>query len=141
MLEEGRIVRNQVAYDSFKPSDWGALTNGPDAPEADEEEEEAVKRIGQLTNTTEETLQEHDVARQTGDWECYMIYFRSLGWRFAGLSLVMIAAAVGLETMPRVWLKLWTEKGAASQDAGYTAGYVAFVVAAVLMGVTSLGYV
>ncbi|KAI6785366.1 uncharacterized protein J7T54_007008 [Emericellopsis cladophorae] len=136
---EGHIARNQVPYDSLKPSDWGALTNGPEAPEADEKKDEAVKRIGQLASATKDILQEHDLTRQTGDWECCMIYFRSLSWRFAGLSFVMIAAAVGLEIMPKVWLKLWTEKGAAPQDAGYTAGYVAFAVAAVLIGVTSLG--
>lgn len=102
MLEDGRIVRNQVTYDSLSPSDWGALAQEQEQPEEDEEAKTLIKQQTRASQVGGSPLpHEADLTRQTGDADCYKIYLRSLGWGFSLLLLALTAASAGIEVMPR----------------------------------------
>jgi hypothetical protein len=50
----------------------------------------------------EESLpKEEDLARQTGDTDCYRIYLETLGWGFVACVVCLQILAAGLEVMPR----------------------------------------
>lgn len=139
-LEAGAVARNQVTYDSLSPSDWGALAQEAEEPEEDEEAKTLVKQQTHASEVGGSPLpQEDDLTRQTGDSECYKIYLRSLGWGFSLLLVAMTAASAGIEVMPRIWLKLWTENKAGSRDPTYTGGYIAWILASISIATFSLG--
>lgn len=109
MLENGSIIRNQVTYDSLTPADWGVLEN-PEAesPLASEEaengaEQQSIVRRRSPSRPIELGLTEADMARQTGDSECYRIYLGSLGWKVVTTSLFLMVAHAVLEVMPRTF--------------------------------------
>lgn len=44
---------------------------------------------------------EIDLARQTGDTDCYKIYLRSMGWKVIGVVFPIAMISTALEIMPR----------------------------------------
>lgn len=105
MLEEGRIIRNQVRYDSLTPAEWGALekeTERTDDLEDDmEKEERKITRRQSAVGSIEQGPTEADMARQTGDTECYKIYLKSMGWKFLVSAFSLTVGHTVLEIMPR----------------------------------------
>lgn len=92
MLDNGRIVRNQVAYSEFPPSEWGLDNDDEedsgesivDEPSNDDEDNrnsppEAVKQRVELLAALEAKKVQMDLTRQTGDIDCYKIYIKSMG--------------------------------------------------------------
>ncbi|KAM0739546.1 hypothetical protein ACQRIT_007283 [Beauveria bassiana] len=88
MLEGGCIVRNQVPYRAFAPSEWGVLEETIDVTfetaatttTASNQKSATPLRRAEI-NTEENTREiETELSRQTGDIDCYKIYLRSLGW-------------------------------------------------------------
>lgn len=105
MLEKGRIVRNQVSYDSVEPSTWGVLESDSDGsrPNAEDDAfaEKADKPFAKVID--EAAKVETDLSRQTGDMECYTIYLKSMGWEVLTITLTLIVIHAGLTKMPRLF--------------------------------------
>ncbi|KAM5381855.1 hypothetical protein ACJZ2D_002845 [Fusarium nematophilum] len=134
MLESGCIVRNQVPYGEAEPSVWGVLEDTSRS-----QEDEAVPRALNAPDPASASAKaEVDLARQTGDKDCYKIYLRSIGWKV--ISLVFPIAVVGsvLEIMPQIWLRRWTEHAGGTKDASYAGGYVGFALSGMLLSMFNL---
>lgn len=107
MLEDKSTIRNQVAFDSVDPTEWGIFESDTDshdaASEADTEEElekvaiqkskEAAKVLARKT--------EADLTRQTGDFDCYKIYVRSMGMKVFLALIFGSLIHVAMNKMPR----------------------------------------
>lgn len=157
MLEQGKIVRNQVSYDSCDQSEWGALAEDSRHTMNDEEGVALVKQQTHASMVEESSPKEEELARKTGDADCYRIYLETLGWGFVLFMFCLQIVSTGLEVMPRrslppshqyrcanqisigIWLRLWTEKGNGSRDPGYTGGYVAFATSSMFLSAFTLG--
>ncbi|RGP72643.1 canalicular multispecific organic anion transporter 2 [Fusarium longipes] len=129
VMEEGRITRNQVTYSELELSKTLKAITPAETPE-----------IVQANNVTVTPTKEIDLARKTGDTECYKIYIRSMGWKV--ISIVFPAAVLGavLEAMPQIWLRIWTEKGNGSKNASYAGGYVGFVLCSMILALLNIDY-
>lgn len=141
MIEDGRITRNQVPYSQLEATE----TLNTIAPI--ETQEPTQKDIVKLT-----PKKEIDLARKTGDTDCYKIYVKSMGWKV--ISIIFPTSVIGavLEAMPReycdlcsdeandieIWLRIWTEKGEGSKDAHYAGGYIGLVVASMALALLNI---
>ncbi|CAM1501751.1 Fc.00g037350.m01.CDS01 [Cosmosporella sp. VM-42] len=130
LLEGGTIIRNQVTYDSVDPSVWGVLetdsNNGSDSSKPDEQV--SVKRLDQIEVPAGPGRKtEEDLSRQTGDIDSYKIYLRSMGLKVIIILLTAMVAHAGMQKMPQIWLRIWTEKGTTSHRLDYMGGYLGFV--------------
>ncbi|KAH7486465.1 hypothetical protein FOMA001_g5636 [Fusarium oxysporum f. sp. matthiolae] len=141
VIEDGRITRNQVPYSQLEATE----TLNTIAPI--ETQEPTQKDIVKLT-----PKKEIDLARKTGDTDCYKIYVKSMGWKV--ISIIFPTSVIGavLEAMPReycdlcsdeandieIWLRIWTEKGEGSKDAHYAGGYIGLVVAAMALALLNI---
>lgn len=148
MLEDGIIVRNQVTYNSFEPSEWGVLEEDSDSTDATSETveaamaEESEKPLRRAEINTEENTKkiENELSRQTGDIECYKIYLKSLGVTIVVVTIILVVVSVGIEKMPQIWLRLWTERGTNTNRLGYMGGYVAFAILASFFQLAVIAY-
>ncbi|KAJ6446792.1 ABC multidrug transporter [Purpureocillium lavendulum] len=145
LLHEGKVLRNQVPYDSVDPSEWGILDSDSDSydsePEdrkVDKEEEELKAQLSRQEALPDQKT-EADLSRQTGDVECYKIYFKSLGPRVLAIFFTAGITHVVMQKMPQIWLRLWTERGTGTKDYGYMGGYIAFALMSTLSGAFCLG--
>ncbi|KAG4253240.1 hypothetical protein FPRO03_07200 [Fusarium proliferatum] len=143
VIEEGRIIRNQVQYSQLEATE----TLNTIAPI--ETQQLVQKDIVKLT-----PKREIDLARKTGDTDCYKIYVKSMGWKV--ISIIFPTSVIGavLEAMPReycarhsneandveIWLRIWTEKGEGSKDAHYAGGYIGLVVASMALALLNIDY-
>ncbi|VTT56482.1 unnamed protein product [Fusarium fujikuroi] len=143
VIEEGRITRNQVQYSQLEATE----TLNTIAPI--ETQQLVQKDIVKLT-----PKREIDLARKTGDTDCYKIYVKSMGWKV--ISIIFPTSVIGavLEAMPReycarhfdeandveIWLRIWTEKGEGSKDAHYAGGYIGLVVASMALALLNIDY-
>ncbi|KAM0078800.1 hypothetical protein ACKRZS_009533 [Fusarium odoratissimum] len=141
VIEDGRITRNQVSYSQLEATE----TLNTIAPI--ETQEPTQKDIVKLT-----PKKEIDLARKTGDTDCYKIYVKSMGWKV--ISIIFPTSVIGavLEAMPReycdlcsdeandveIWLRMWTEKGEGSKDAHYAGGYIGLVVASMALALLNI---
>ncbi|KAJ3494502.1 hypothetical protein NLG97_g4037 [Lecanicillium saksenae] len=146
MIENGCIVRNQVAYDAFEPSEWGVLEEDTDSTDAISEvgmervKSEKPLRRAEL-DIEEKTKQvENELSRQTGDIDCYKIYLKSLGLSVVIVTAILVCVSVGIEKMPQIWLRLWTEKGTNNNKLSYMGGYIAFAILASFFQLTVIAY-
>ena len=117
MLENGRIVRNQVSYDSVAPSEWGILEENMKVAKCKTATEHDTTEPGNEAGLTARStapaervggpkpqvidLQEIQLSRRTGDTECYKIYLRSMGWNVLVVLLVVSVVHAGIGKMPR----------------------------------------
>ncbi|KAG4281248.1 hypothetical protein FPRO06_10153 [Fusarium proliferatum] len=143
VIEEGRITRNQVQYSQLEATE----TLNTIAPI--DTQQLVQKDIVKLT-----PKREIDLARKTGDTDCYKIYVKSMGWKV--ISIIFPTSVIGavLEAMPReycarpfdeandveIWLRIWTEKGEGSKDAHYAGGYIGLVVASMALALLNIDY-
>ncbi|RKK67240.1 hypothetical protein BFJ69_g14663 [Fusarium oxysporum] len=143
VIEDGRITRNQVPYSQLEATE----TLKTIAPI--ETQEPTQKDIVKLT-----LKKEIDLARKTGDTDCYKIYIKSMGWKV--ISIIFPTSVIGavLEAMPReycdlrsdeandieIWLRIWTEKGEGSKDAHYAGGYIGLVVASMALALLNIDF-
>jgi ATP-binding cassette, subfamily C (CFTR/MRP), member 1 len=141
VVQDSRITRNQVPYSQLKSTE----TLNTIAPI--ETQEPTQKDIVIVS-----PKKEIDLARKTGDTDCYKIYVRSMGWKV--ISIIFPASVIGavLEAMPReycarhsdeandieIWLRIWTEKGEGSKDAHYAGGYIGLVVASMVLALLNI---
>jgi hypothetical protein len=141
VIEDGRITRNQVPYSQLETTE----TLKTIAPI--ETQEPTQKDIVKLT-----LKKEIDLARKTGDTDCYKIYIKSMGWKV--ISIIFPTSVIGavLEAMPReycdlrsdeandieIWLRIWTEKGEGSKDAHYAGGYIGLVIASMALALLNI---
>lgn len=147
MIEDGCIVRNQVPYDSFEPSEWGVLEDDTDSTDAISEVV-AIERVQSekplhraeldIEGKTKEV--ENELSRQTGDIDCYKIYLKSLGLSVVIITAILVCVSVGIEKMPQIWLRLWTENGTNNNKLGYMGGYVAFAILASFFQLIVIAY-
>lgn len=104
VLEEGRVSKGQVSYDSVEPSVWGVIENETKnkANETSEATKEAKDPSPIDLQTSEVTAKvEKDLSRQTGDSECYTIYLKSLGRQVIAVLIVGTVLHAVLTKMPR----------------------------------------
>lgn len=107
MIEDGTILHNQISFDSVPRSVWGHLAEevkGKDPENVAEEDEEPVQaatpaKVNRPAAAPRST--EAELTRQTGDAECYRIYFNSIGWRILAAFTVLIIIYVALTKLPR----------------------------------------
>lgn len=150
MLDEGAIVRNQVAYADFEPSEWGILEEEEESDSAESIAEgtaplvkkETTKIAPRAENDTVEKSKkiENELSRQTGDIDCYKIYLNSLGVAVVVVTGILIVISVGIEKMPQIWLRLWTQRGTKESKLEYMGGYVAFGILASVFQVLVVAY-
>ncbi|KAF4333749.1 Canalicular multispecific organic anion transporter 2 [Fusarium beomiforme] len=129
VLKDGRIVRNQVPYSEVEATE--TLNTIKPIETKDTMQQDIVKISPK---------KEIDLARKTGDTDCYKIYLRSMGWKV--ICIVFPASVFGavLEAIPQIWLRIWTEKGEGSKDAHYAGGYVGLVVASMVLALLNIDY-
>lgn len=92
VLEDGCITRNQEPYGKLESVAKGVLKD----IEADEVEENPSRPRDKSS-----AKKEVDLARQTGDTDCYKIYLRSMGWRIISIVFPLAVISTVLEVMPR----------------------------------------
>jgi hypothetical protein len=90
VIEDGRITRNQVLYSQLEATE----TLNTIAPI--EAQQLVQKDIVKLT-----PKKEIDLARKTGDTDCYKIYVRSMGWKVISIIFPLSVVGAVLEAMPR----------------------------------------
>ncbi|KAJ4130214.1 hypothetical protein NW768_007197 [Fusarium equiseti] len=129
VVEDGHITKSQVNYAEFEPSEVLRTITPAETPDA--VPESIIK---------DEPKKEIDLARKTGDTECYKIYVRSMGWKV--ISIVFPASVVGavLEVMPQIWLRIWTEQGEGSKDAKYAGGYIGLAISSMILALLNIDY-
>ncbi|ATY64240.1 ABC multidrug [Cordyceps militaris] len=135
MMEDGCIVRNQVPYSAFGPSDWGVLEDETDSSVVFEDPVERVQfekplQRAELDIEKKTKQVEIELSRQTGDIDCYKIYLNALGISIVVITVILVCVSVGIEKMPQIWLRLWTERGTNTSKLRYMGGYVAFAILA-----------
>lgn len=167
MIEDGTIVRNQIAFDSVPRSVWGHLSqdvkgkelaedDDHDAEEPTEDEARTIKVEAPVPTNARVT--EAQLTRQTGDTEVYKLYFSSIGWRMLGPFVFMVVLYVGFTKLPRkcpstmqipivrladisiteIWLRVWTEEGTNERPAMYFGIYLMFALLYLVMNAVSL---
>jgi hypothetical protein len=106
MLGDKTTVRNQVRFDSVDPSGWGILesdsdssTNASGYNEGTLEETPVKESAGVALDPVQKT--EADLSRQTGDYDCYRIYVRSLGKMAISMLLIGSVVHTAMFKMPR----------------------------------------
>ncbi|KAF5547770.1 Canalicular multispecific organic anion transporter 2 [Fusarium mexicanum] len=121
VIEDGRITRNQVPYSQLEATE----TLNTIAPI--ETQEPTQKDIVKLT-----PKKEFDMARKTGDTDCYKIYVKSMGWKV--ICIIFPTSVIGavLEAMP--------QKGQGSKDAHYAGGYIGLVFASMALALLNIDY-
>ncbi|KAF5614045.1 Canalicular multispecific organic anion transporter 2 [Fusarium tjaetaba] len=129
VIENGRITRNQVPYSQLEATE----TLNTIAPI--ESQQLVQKDIVKLT-----PKKEIDLARKTGDTDCYKIYVRSMGWKVISIIFPLSVIGAVLEAMPQIWLRIWTEEGKGSKDAHYAGGYIGLVVASMVLALVNIDY-
>ncbi|KAM0558381.1 hypothetical protein ACHAPJ_005075 [Fusarium lateritium] len=129
MLEDGRITRNQVTYSELEPTETLNAITPTETPEV--AQKEIVKSSAN---------KEIDLARKTGDTDCYKIYVRSMGWKVVCIVFPTAVFGAVLEAMPQIWLRIWTENGNGSKDAHYAGGYIGLVLASMILALANIDY-
>lgn len=104
MLEDGAIVRNQVKYSAYEPSEWGVTDESSDSADSSSEDSRSengdkVKRR-EADRAESARKAEAELSRQTGDIDCYKIYLRSMGVTIVPVTLVLVVIAVVSEKLP-----------------------------------------
>ncbi|PNP85151.1 hypothetical protein FNYG_01380 [Fusarium nygamai] len=127
VIEDGRITSNQVPYSQLEATE----TLNTIAPI--ESREPAQKDIVIVS-----PKKEIDLARKTGDTDCYKIYVKSMGWKVISIIFPLSVIGAVLEAMPQIWLRIWTEKGEGSKDAHYAGGYIGLVVASMVLALLNI---
>jgi ATP-binding cassette subfamily C (CFTR/MRP) protein 1 len=168
MLDAGRVTLNQVSYGSVQPSTWGAIRASREPGTADETStmESSGQAASRPLQPQTPLVTEADLARQTGDTECYKIYLRSWGWRVVTIVLALSVANAAMEVMPRecnqsvclvlfggdgcvsfltvlveVWMKLWVQDGTAGKDTGYAVGFAGFSLLSAVLSILAFLFV
>ncbi|KAI8265702.1 ABC transporter [Colletotrichum sp. SAR11_239] len=149
MIEDGTIIRNQIAFDSVPRSVWGHLAqdvkgkeladdDDHDAEEPTEDEAKTIKVEAPVPTNARVT--EAQLTRQTGDTEVYKLYFSSIGWRMLGPFIFMVVLYVGFTKLPQIWLRVWTEEGTNERPAMYFGIYLMFALLYLVMNAVSLSF-
>ncbi|KAI8311183.1 ABC transporter [Colletotrichum sp. SAR11_59] len=149
MIEDGTIIRNQIAFDSAPRSVWGHLAqdvkgkelaedDDHDAEEPTEDEAKTIKVEAPVPTNARVT--EAQLTRQTGDTEVYKLYFSSIGWRMLGPFIFMVVLYVGFTKLPQIWLRVWTEEGTNERPAMYFGIYLMFALLYLVMNAVSLSF-
>ncbi|VUC26951.1 unnamed protein product [Clonostachys rosea] len=143
MLDDGRIVQNQVPYKSIQSSLIDVLGKGK-STKTSESDSNAMTVDAQKPAESEtglSTMQNaKDSGRQTGDFECYKIYVQSIGLLITSVCFSISAMTSALEAMPNIMLKFWTENGGDRNSTGYLGGYIGFVFSAALFGLFDMSF-
>ena len=139
MLDDGRIVHNQVSYSALDSSELGVLGSQSSSNTESESEQTDDEKPGASQPATVEPESlgaeaEADLSRQTGDIECYKIYLSAFGPLLLFSFVGTLIAYAGFSKMPQIWLRLWVERGTGSRDAGYLGGYIGFALGACMFG-------
>ncbi|KAF5553404.1 Canalicular multispecific organic anion transporter 2 [Fusarium napiforme] len=121
VIEDGRISSNQVPYSQLEATE----TLNTIAPI--ETQQLVQKDIVKLT-----PKKEIDLARKTGDTDCYKIYVKSMGWKVISIIFPLSVIGAVLEAMP--------QKGEGSKDAHYAGGYIGLVVASMALALLNIDY-
>ncbi|KAI8284941.1 ABC transporter atnG [Colletotrichum sp. SAR11_240] len=149
MIEDGTIIRNQIAFDSVPRSVWGHLAQDVKGKElAEDDDHDAEELIEDEVKTikveapvpTNARVTEAQLTRQTGDTEVYKLYFSSIGWRMLGPFIFMIVLYVGFTKLPQIWLRVWTEEGTNERPAMYFGIYLMFALLYLVMNAVSLSF-
>ncbi|KAF4440396.1 hypothetical protein F53441_12344 [Fusarium austroafricanum] len=120
VIEDARITRNQVKYSDLEPTE----TLNTIAPIETSE-------ITQKDTVSLSPKKEIDLARKTGDTDCYKIYVRSMGWKVVAIIFPTSVIGAVLEAMP--------QKGQGSKDAHYAGGYAGLAVASIAVSLLNIG--
>jgi ABC-type multidrug transport system fused ATPase/permease subunit len=142
VLEEGRILHNQVSYSALDPTIFRVLEKGSrrqsenktTSEDSTSEEEDGAKSPTPdvLQDTSADVPSEADLARRTGDIECYKIYLSALGTKLIILFVTSLVIHVAMNKMPQIWVRLWTERQGDLKNAGFVGGYASFAFASCL---------
>ncbi|KAI8243023.1 ABC transporter atnG [Colletotrichum sp. SAR 10_96] len=130
MIEDGTIIRNQIAFDSVPRSVWGHLARDVKGKELAEDDD----------HDAEELTEDEAKNIKTGDTEVYKLYFSSIGWRMLGPFIFMVFLYVGFTKLPQIWLRVWTEEGTNERPAMYFGIYLMFALLYLVMNAVSLSF-
>ncbi|KAF5538149.1 Canalicular multispecific organic anion transporter 2 [Fusarium phyllophilum] len=117
VIEDGRITRNQVRYSQLEATE----TLNTIAPI---ENQQLVQKDIVIVSPKKEI----DLARKTGDTDCYKIYVRSMGWKVVSIIFPLSVIGAVLEAMPRE----------GSKDAHYAGGYIGLVFASMVLALLNI---
>ncbi|KAG5781755.1 hypothetical protein H9Q73_004573 [Fusarium xylarioides] len=129
IIEDGRTTRNQVPYSQLEATE---TLNTITPIETRESTQKGIVMVS--------PKKEIDLARKTGDTDCYKIYVRSMGWKVVSIIFPLSVIGAVLEAMPQIWLRIWTEKGEGSKDAHYAGGYIGLVFASMVLALLNINY-
>lgn len=115
MLSDKTTIRNQVRFDSLDPSEWGIFESDTDSthtisePESDEKKSMAKIEVKVSPEAVDNPARktEADLSRQTGDFDCYRIYVRSLGKMAISMLLIGSILHTAMVKMPRKLIVLF----------------------------------
>lgn len=71
---------------------------------------------------------EADLARRTGDIDCYKIYLGALGAKLIFLFFSTLIVHVVANKMPQIWLRLWTDQQRDLKDPGFVGGFASYAL-------------
>lgn len=104
MLDAGRIIHNQAEYNALEPSEWGVLDSDgtSSSSDLDDDYDEAASTDQSEESKAEAKTKEVEevLGRQAGDWACYKIYFKALGWITMGIVVPATLIGVIMENLP-----------------------------------------
>jgi ATP-binding cassette, subfamily C (CFTR/MRP), member 1 len=100
VIDAGRITKNQVRFDSIDPLELGLHKDRPSESDSDRDEDTPVKPRKKVLRTMEPIVTEEELARQTGDTDCYVIYLRSWGWHWVATIVILCIIGSAFEVMP-----------------------------------------
>ncbi|KAK1701087.1 putative ABC multidrug transporter [Colletotrichum godetiae] len=148
MIQDGTILHNQISFDSIPQSAWGHLveeeTEGR-SPDEDVESAESLAKDSKPTRVDRLVVvapgaTEAELTRQTGDTECYRMYFNSIGWPILVVFLILNVMFVAFTKMPQIWLRIWTEHGTNDRPAMHFGIYVMFGLLCIVLNGVALGF-
>lgn len=100
VIEAGRIAKNQVRFDSIDPLELGLLKDKSSESDSDRDDDKSAQPRKKVLRTVAPIVTEEELARQTGDTDCYVIYLRSWGWHWVATIVILSIIGSALDVMP-----------------------------------------
>ncbi|OLN96559.1 Canalicular multispecific organic anion transporter 1-like protein 1 [Colletotrichum chlorophyti] len=146
MIEDNSILHNQISFDSVARSVWGHLADesrGKD-PEHNTEENKNSSHVSKPAKaerlTASPRATEAELTRQTGDTECYRLYFSSIGWQILSIFMILVILFVAMTKLPQIWLRIWTEHGTNDRPAMNFGIYLMFGLLCIVLNGVALSF-
>lgn len=91
-------------YSSVDPSEWGISESdgASSSSDIDDDDDEITKmKTSQESKAEKKTKEVEEIlGRQAGDWACYKIYMKAMGWITMGIVVPATLVGVVMENLP-----------------------------------------